>query len=195
MIPFVLRRNPDRKLPPCGLLVALILTLFGTSLVALERPAQIWDHKDWHASYEQGRCAIWTGGDGAGTYEIAFDMGGMNASARYLPIVYSNLPLPLQPEDEFVLIIDHHMSQFGSEMSVYDGRDSYDRQMVAAGMTAGFVPDLVVALRQSESVAVQVMRDGEAPFIADDFSLSGFGASYLKISEWCQFDPNALFRS
>ncbi|SNR61395.1 hypothetical protein [Puniceibacterium sediminis] len=186
----VIRRAVSR-----GLMPALIFALGGTSVSAMDDPELVWSHKEWSAGYEMGRCAIWTGGDGSGIFEIEVDMGGYNASASYLPIVYSNYPIPLREDDEFELYIDHQMSDFGPEMGFYDSMDSYGRYMVAAGMTDGFVPDLIGTFRGANSVAVEVLHYGEPPFVADEFSLSGFTATYLKISEWCRFDPNHLFRS
>jgi hypothetical protein len=171
------------------------LALTATSVVAMDNPERTWSHKDWNAAFEAGQCTIWTGGDGSGTIEIRFDMGGFNGDFSYLPIVYSNYPLPLQPDDEYELIIDGRISEFGYEMMFFDGPDAFDRYMVGASLTGGFVPDLVRAFRKGNAVAVQVGRFGETPFIADAFSLSGFTATYLKIAEWCHFDPDNLFQS
>ena len=174
---------------------AVMFVFVATSVVALDNPEKRWSDKAWHAEFQEGRCAIWTGGDGSGTFEIEFSMGGFNASARYVPIVYSNYPVPLRIDDELELIIDGRISGFGYEMSVFDGHDSFGRYMVEASMTGSMAPDLIPPFRASSDLAVQVQHAGEAPFIADAFSLSGFTSVYLKISEWCHFDPNNLFRS
>lgn len=182
----------DFKPFAAGLLAASVLA---APAGALTDPERTWSHKDWSAAFEAGRCAISTGGDGAGNFEIQFEMGGFNGEASYLPIVYSNLPLPLRPEDEFEILINGAASGFGPEFGFYDGDDGYGRYMVGAALTGGFVPDLVAAFRRGDHVAVRVIRQGEAPFVIDEFSLSGFTANYLKISEWCHFDPDNLFRS
>lgn len=178
-----------------GLMTVLALAISGSSALALDNPEVTWSHKDWRAGYEGGRCAIWTGGDGAGTFEISFETGGYNGSASYLPIVYSNYPLPLREDDEYELIVNNRASGFGSELWFYDGMDGYNRYMVGATLTGGFVPDLIATFRRSDTLAIQIWPTGKAPYIADDFSLSGFTATYLKISEWCAFDPDNLFQS
>lgn len=173
----------------------LAASAFAAPAGALTDPERVWDHKDWRSAFQAGQCAISAGGDGAGRFEISFDMGGFNASARYLPIVYSSMPMPLKPDDEYEILINGAVSDFGSEFWFYDGDDGYGRYMVGASLTGGFTPDLIEAFRRGDHVAIRVMRVGEQPFIIDEFSLSGFTANYLKVSEWCHFDPNNLFRS
>ena len=177
---------------------ALLLTIAGTagtSVAAMDNPERQWSHKDWYAEYKDGHCAISTGGDGSGRFSIELEKGGLNGSASYLPIVYSSEPLPLREDDEFALIIDHNVTDFGDEMSYYDDPDPYGRFMVGAALTGGFVPDLIAAFRKGNAVSVQVKHSGEPARIVDDFSLSGFTAAYLKIAQWCDFDPDDLFES
>ena len=177
---------------------ALLLTIAGTagtSVAAMDNPERQWSHKDWYAEYKDGHCAISTGGDGSGLFSIELEKGGLNGSASYLPIVYSSEPLPLREDDEFALIIDHNVTDFGDEMSYYDDPDPYGRFMVGAALTGGFVPDLITALRKGNDLAVRVKHINEPARIVDDFSLSGFTATYLKIAQWCDFDPDDLFES
>ena len=181
-----------------GLALALLLafaSMAGPSAAAMDNVERQWSHKDWFAEYKDGHCAISTGGDGAGRFSIELEQGGVNGSASYLPIVYSSEPLPLREDDEFALIIDHDVTDFGDEMSYYDGPDPYGRFMVGAALTGGFVPDLIAAFRNGNAVSVQVKHNNEQARIVDDFSLSGFTATYLKIAQWCDFDPDDLFRS
>ena len=177
-----------------ALLLAIAATA-GPSAAAMDNPERQWSHKDWYAEYKDGHCAISTGGDGSGRFSIELEQGGLNGSASYLPIVYSSEPLPLREDDGFALIIDHNVTDFGDEMSYYDGPDPYGRFMVGAALTGGFVPDLIAAFRKGNAVSVQVKHSGEPARIVDDFSLSGFTAAYLKIAQWCDFDPDDLFES
>ena len=178
-----------------SLTAALFMALAGMSASAQANPERQWSHKDWHAEYKDGHCAISTGGDGSGWFRIELEKGGLNGSASYLPIVYSSEPLPLREDDEYALIIDHSVTAFGEEMSYYDGPDPYGRFMVGTALTGGFFPDLVTALRKGSDLSVRVKHRGETERIVDDFSLSGFTATYLKIAQWCDFDPDNLFRS
>ena len=113
-----------------SLTAALFMALAGMSASAQANPERQWSHKDWHAEYKDGHCAISTGGDGSGWFRIELEKGGLNGSASYLPIVYSSEPLPLREDDEYALIIDHSVTAFGEEMSYYDGPDPYGRFMV-----------------------------------------------------------------
>lgn len=176
-------------------LLLMIAGTAGTAATAMDKSERQWSHNDWYAEYKDGHCAMSTGGDGAGRFSIALEKGGLNGSASYLPIVYSSQPLPLRKDDEFALIIDREMSDFGEEMAYYDGPDSYGRFMVGAALTGGFVPDLIAAFRAGNGLAMQVRHRGEEARIVDDFSLSGFTATYLKIAQWCDFDPDDLFQS
>ncbi|MER0236775.1 hypothetical protein [Fulvimarina sp. MAC8] len=184
---------------PHNLLVRIVLGLTLTAMAgpafAADGPERSWSRNAWTAEFEAGECRLRTGSDGKGDFVISFQMGGFDGAADYLPIVYSNLPLPLRKDDTYEILIDGRATEFGSEMWFYDGQDAFDRYMVGASLTGGFVPDLVDAFRQGDTVAFQVEPNGKAPYIADDFSLSGFSATYLKISEWCHFDPDNLFRS
>ncbi len=173
----------------------VLLALASTPAAAQDGPERQWSHKEWHAEYKDGLCAISTGGDGSGWFRIELEEGGLNGSARYLPIVYSSEPLPLREDDGFALIIDNSLVGVGEEMSYYDGPDSYGRFMVGAALTGGFVPDLITAMRKGNNLSVRVEHSGEVTVIVDDFSLSGFTATYLKIAQWCDFDPDDLFQS
>lgn len=123
-----------------SLTAALFMALAGMSASAQANPERQWSHKDWHAEYKDGHCAISTGGDGSGWFRIELEKGGLNGSASYLPIVYSSEPLPLREDDEYALIIDHSVTAFGEEMSYYDGPDPYGRFMVGTALTGGFFP-------------------------------------------------------
>lgn len=173
----------------------VLLAMATTPAAAQDGPERQWSHKEWHAEYKDGHCAISTGGDGSGWFRIELEKGGLNGSARYLPIVYSSEPLPLREDDEFALIIDNSLVGVGEEMSYYDGPDAYGRFMVGAALTGGFVPDLITAMRKGNDLSVRVEHRGEVTVVVDDFSLSGFTATYLKIAQWCDFDPDNLFRS
>lgn len=173
----------------------VLLAMATTPAAAQDGPERQWSHKEWHAEYKDGHCAISTGGDGSGWFRIELEEGGLNGSARYLPIVYSSEPLPLREDDEFALIIDNSLVGVGEEMSYYDGPDADGRFMVGAALTGGFVPDLITAMRKGNDLSVRVEHRGEVTVVVDDFSLSGFTATYLKIAQWCDFDPDNLFRS
>ena len=175
--------------------LALVAALLAGPVTAFEDPERTWSHKAWHVAFTAGACSLWTGSDGSGTFELTFGRGGVDGAAHYLPIVYSNLPLPLREEDGYEILIDGQPSGFGPEMWFYDGPDAYGRYMVGAALTGGFVPDLVEAFRQGNALAIRVTPMGKAAYVADAFSLAGFSAAYLKASEWCQFDPDALLRS
>lgn len=172
-----------------------ILLACGAAAPALEAPERWWSHGDWQAEFQAGTCEIRTGGDGAGVFRIQFQMGGFDGDATYLPVVYSNMPAPLTADDEFDLIIDQRVTDFGSELWFHDGNDPFGRYMVGASLTGGFVPDLVAEFRRGNRAALRISSPGAHPYIAEDFSLAGFSAAYLKISEWCHFDPDNLFQS
>ncbi|MEH6700886.1 hypothetical protein [Parasphingorhabdus sp.] len=178
-----------------GLSAGVLLAMASTPAAAQDSSERQWSYKDWHAEYKDGHCAISTGGDGSGWLRIEFEKGGLNSSASYLPIVYSREPLPLREDDKFALIIDNSLVGVGEEMSYYDGPDAYGRFMVGASLTGGFVPDLITKMRKGDNLSVRVEHSGEVNVIIDDFSLSGFTATYLKIAQWCDFDPDDLFRS
>ncbi len=170
------------------MLLASLYCVPASTGMALSDPEKVWKHKDWRASYSHGRCRLATGGDGDGTFEITLDERGYNADVSYLPITYSNLPPALQQGDLFSLLIDGRNSGLGPEIAYFDGMDPYDRFMVGASLTTGFVADLVDFFRQGTTATFIVSRPDEHAFAPDTFSLAGFSATYLKIVEWCHLE-------
>lgn len=167
------------------------------ALLAVPAAAEdYWEWKDWRLERVEGRCAIWAGGDGDGAFRLEFGAGGFDPAALYEPVAYNTEPLPLELTDSLALLIDGRDDGFGDELFVFETEDPFDgRPVRAASLTAGFVPDLVAALREGGRVAFVVFREGREARVYDDLSLAGFTAVYLKAAEWCGFAPEALPRS
>lgn len=158
------------------------------------RPLAEWAHKDWRAYSFGDSCEIRTGGDGAGVFSITVDRGGYNASATYLPVAFRNMPQPLEFNDGVDLYVDGRDAGFGYETAIFDGTDEWGEYFRGANTYAG-VPELLRMLRRGNMLEILVSREGRAPRIYDEFSLSGITANLLKISEWCAFDADNLFQS
>lgn len=155
------------------------------------------ERKDWRASFDGQRCRIWTGGDGSGTVAISIDPLGYNVGLDYDAVVYRGYPSPLtQDVDEVDLMFDGRPAGLIGEMYVHQGYDAYNHPTAGAALTAGFVIDAIRQMRAGSRLDVfrSNYRTGERGVI-DSFSLSGFTATYLKISEWCRFHPDHLPQS
>lgn len=173
-------------------IAAAAATLIAASSIALAD--QSWSHKAWSVSKDGRTCTLRTGGDGDGFFSLTFATGGFDPSAVYRPLMFRGYPPPLDLADEINVVIDGKTTFFGEEMGVYDGTDEYGDYFRAAGLTAGFVPDLADALRKGNTIAFQRVRPEETRTI-DALSLSGFTAALLKASDWCKFDAKKLPRS
>lgn len=170
-----------------------ICAILTTLTAASAQDARTWSHKDWSATQrEDGRCAIWTGGDGAGSVVISMDPGGFNASAEYIPVWYRSEPMPLEPDDYVVIYIDGQESWLSEEMGVFDGTDDWGDPYRAAGMTGGLVPEFIGLLRPADTLDFSRQRGTEDPLPFDSFSLAGFTAALMKTAEWCKFNPKLM---
>lgn len=168
-----------------------------TILLALAAaPAQAereWSHKDWRAHQaDNGRCAIWTGGDGDGTITISMDPGGYNASADYIPVWARSEAMPLEFNDYIVITIDGEESWLSEETGVLEGTNEWGEYYRAASMTGGLVPEFINMLRPADRLNFAIQRGAEDPLTYDSFSLAGFTAALMKTAEWCKFNPKLM---
>ena len=174
------------------LIAAAAIAFMATSSAAVAE--QSWSHKAWSVTKEGETCTLRTGGDGDGVFTLTFESGGFDASATYRPLMVRGYAAPLEFSDDIDVAIDGKTTVFGEEMAVYDGTDTYGDYFRAAGLTAGFVPDLTDALRKGTTIAFQRIRPAETRTI-DTLSLSGFTAAPLKASDLCKFDAKKLPRA
>ncbi len=155
-------------------------------------PINTWAHNDWTALQYDGYCEIRTGGDGDGTLAVTFDTGGYNPSLAYTPVFIRGYSTPIDMDTYFRVFIDTEETYFGEELFAYSHFNEWNETVASAGLTPGFVPDILAQMRGGIRIAFEVKNVGALPAIYDDFSLMGASATLLKISEWCSFNPNAL---
>lgn len=172
-----------------------LAAMAGAALAFPADPDRTWRHKDWSAAQYGRVCVLWTGGDGHGSFRVRIEEGGYNADIVYEPIWARGYHEPVGFEDEFSVYIDGRETDYGPEMAVYDGEDEWGEYFRRVGMTTGFTPAMIFEMRRGGRLAMQVDKPGQAPAVYDDFSLSGFTASFLKVSEWRRFHPDRLFQS
>lgn len=151
-----------------------------------------WSHKDWNAYQRDGRCGIWTGGDGAGSVEISYERGGHAPVAAYTPLWYRSEPMPLDMSDFIVVYIDGRENWIGEDMGVFDGEDEWGDYFRAASMPDGTVSAFIDMLRPADTLEFARQRGDEDPLIIDRFSLAGFTAALMKTAEWCRFNPKLM---
>jgi hypothetical protein len=120
-------------------------------LAAPSRAEEFWSHKDWHVSFDNTRCRMATGGDGDDTFSLEFSPGGLDAAATYEPLMIRGYPTAIAPNDELELVIDGKSHFVSDELLVFDGQNQWGDHFIAASISSGSVPVLMVAL----GVAVQ----------------------------------------
>ena len=158
-----------------------------------------WSHGAWHVRFFTnpdfpgfGGCEVWTGSDGAGVFGITVGEDGADASLSYVPVAPRGYPSPLIDGDLVSFIVDGQVIPVSQELEISEMENAFGEWEVSADASNRGVASTVRSLRAGDVMKVGVTRQGQMT-IYETYSLSGFTATWLKVAEWCGFDPNKRF--
>jgi len=151
-------------------------------------------HGEWITS-----CHIHTGGDGVST--IGAEISLRSVSLRTMPTVdfietiYRGYERILQDKQKVTWVVNAKNQEFIYRGDTYTGHhDSgfpYAINRIEGNLDDGETLELFRAFAKGSKVTLYDYDSGKALHIA---SLSGFSASYLKASEWCNFSANNVLK-
>ncbi|WP_420003784.1 hypothetical protein [Arenibacterium sp. LLYu02] len=153
---------------------------------------------NWAAIVKGKTCSVYSirsARDTTGYLEFSFDQMGYNANFAYVyvPFDANDVEAPWDMDaDAIALWLGDEQLWLGEEMSFYTQGFTY-----AAGLTNGFVPELISAMRSPSGdfgFGIEKASAGET-WLYGGFSLDGFDAALAWAGETCQFDPSALPQS
>ncbi|MEL0435905.1 hypothetical protein [Phycobacter sp. K97] len=173
---------------------ALAATFLALSpLAATGVSAATYKSGNWAAAKVGQTCYVFTqraARDTSGALVFSFGPGGYNSGFAY---EYAPWPgedgAPWDQDDTVILEVDGQEIWLGDEMLAAEGLHGY-----RADMTDGFVPEMIAALRASQStVSVNFDRaaHGEV-WLYGSFATEGFSASLSEAGAMCGFDPSNL---
>lgn len=179
-------------------LAALALMAAPLALSALGAvPAQaqaFWEHKDWVVmteTNEDGRliCHMFTGGDGSDSLDVRFDTGDAgpphsHPSIRYEEVTMRGIKPALEDGQGVTFRLDTGQ-RFEAVAQVGIREDGIPFAIVEPSWED--FQQVLQAMRASGSLSV---HDGSRRLAR--FSMSGFTAGYLKMSDWCEFDASTV---
>lgn len=178
-------------------LFALLLGLASAPTLAQAGKDLSWEYKDWHSSTEisgKGKktCQASTGGDGDDFLVVSATPGG-DISIHYREQTYRGTKPALAKTDAISFRLDDKKQSVFADALVTLDVDAEGIPVAIAGLPSGDSPAMVAAMRSATSVTVwrENPRTRKAAAV-HKFSLAGFTANFLKLAEWCGFDPNQL---
>lgn len=172
-----------------GITLAALLCA-GAANAAAPQP-EYWGHKDWRSfgdlnmrgDYE---CQAMTGGDGDNSFLVMAGTGG-DVSVYFDEVTARGYPTNLQNGDYLRFVITGAQPVVVGDVIAYVDEGI---PLAQAGPPGGDSPWVVKALRAGSTVRVERETAGGGFELLGEFSLSGFTANYLKLAEWCGFDPD-----
>ncbi len=158
------------------------------------RADTFWGHKDWRAFTGKGQpgelaCIAMTGGDGSDSFRLTAATGG-DLGLQYAEATARGIRPDLQKGDLLRVVIDGAKGMQFEDIAVDIGVDRDGIPYAHGDLVGGDVASAIGAMRAGNVLVVErEKRDGSGWARLGRFSLSGFTATYLKLSEWCNFKP------
>lgn len=155
---------------------------------------EFWDHKDWRAFAADGQqgqleCMAMTGGDGDDSLRLTVAKGG-DLGLHYAEATARGIRPALREGDALRVVIDGVKEAQFEDVAVRVGVDQEGIPYARADIVGGDVASAIGAMRAGNTLVVErEKRDGPGFVVIGRFSLSGFTATYLQLSEWCRFKP------
>lgn len=189
---------------------AAVNTKVKSTITRYKRPTKAnhqWkSYKDWSASVETKQdkdgewitsCAIRTGGDGVSTIgaEISWGNGdpGTMPTVDFNETTYRHVKPMLQGKKEVTWVVSVKNQAFSYPGETYTGfHDSgipYAINRIQGNINDGDTLELLRAFAKGSTVT---LHDDQSDTDLHSASLSGFSASYRKVSEWCGFSPESV---
>lgn len=176
----------------------IILLCVGLQLafvvMALAKADEFWDHKDWRAFAGNGQkgqleCMAMTGGDGDDSFRLTAGKGG-DLGLHYAEATARGVRPDLREDDFLRVVIEGKKGARFEDMAVRVGVDQEGIPYAHGDMVDGDVAAAIRAMRAGNTLVVErEKRDDAGWVVLGRFSLAGFTATYLKLSEWCRFKP------
>lgn len=173
----------------------LLASAAPTLRLAAAAQSQYWDHKDWRAMADSNmrgefECRAWTGGDGNDSFVLVATRSG-EVTVYFDEATARGYPTNLQEADTVQFVVTTPRPMLFDDVSVLVDIDEEGIPLAHAGTPDGYTPELVRALRAGHTVRLERENPSTGVYeVVSEFSLSGFTANYLKVSEWCGFDPD-----
>lgn len=144
-------------------------------------------------------CRIHTGGDGVST--IGAEISAGSVGLRTMPTVdftetiYRGYGRILKEKQKVTWVVKAKNQEFSYRGDTYTGYDDtdfpYAINRIQGNLDDGETLELFRAFAKGNNVTLYDDDSGKALHTA---SLSGFSASYLKVSEWCSFSPENVLK-
>lgn len=183
-------------------LAALIGSLAAAPpLLAQGSKDNTWENKQWRSHTESAGkrklCRTMTGGDGDHSFAVQVEGGGYNAWFYFQEQINRGGKPILQKDDEIVLKLEGRKTVvYDYDVSVMLGITRGGIPEAKAAMPGGYSPEFIRNMRASDSLTVlRINPRSKKQEVLHKFSLDGFTANYLKLSEWCKFNPDKLVQS
>ena len=165
-------------------------------------------YKDWHATVDTVKgddgewltnCSVRTGGDGISVIAVQIPWGNVDAgtgpTVDYNEVTYRNLPTSLQGKQEISWVVSTSKGSYSYRGETYTGHDKtghpYAINRIQGNIDGG---DSLKMLRAFAKGSTVTLYDDYSGGDIHSASLSGFSASYRKVSQWCGFSPDNVLK-
>jgi hypothetical protein len=164
-------------------------------------------YKDWHATVDTVKddgewltsCSVSTGGDGVSVISAQIPWGNMDPgtgpTVDYNEVTYRNLPTGLQGKQEISWVVSTSKGSYNYRGETYTGHDDTGHPF-AINRIQGNIDngDSLKMLRAFAKGSTVTLYDDYSGGDIHTASLSGFSASYRKVSQWCGFSPDSVLK-
>jgi hypothetical protein len=142
----------------------------------------------WRSATENGAI----GGDGGNSFEVSANAPG-DISLLYREQTSRGIKPALKKNDSIAIRLDDKKQSTFDDTRVTVGVDADGIPVATVGLPGGYSAEVVRAMREATSLLI-LSEDPRTrkQVVVQKFSLAGFSANFLKLSEWCGFDPNKL---
>lgn len=183
-----------------------IMIVVAAGWVATPAPAQapkeqFWGHKEWRSTTETTKagktCNTSTGGDGDPRFVVSVQPGGLNGAIYFEEQGVRGHATRMRKNDDILFKFDGKASKaYGNDILVHVGVGSDGIPEASATLVSSLMPEVTRVMRSSSSLTV--LRENprkKQQEVLHKFSLEGFTANFLKLAEWCKFNPDKMFQS
>ncbi len=183
-----------------------IMIILAAGWAATHAPAQapkeqFWEHREWRSYTETTKagktCKTSTGGDGDPRFVVSVQPGGINGSIYFEEQGVRGHAPQMRQNDDILFKFDGKVSKvYGYDILVHVGIGSKGIPEASAAMVSSSTPEVTRVMRSASSLTV--LREDprkKQQEVLHKFSLDGFTANFLKLAEWCKFNPDKMFQS
>lgn len=162
---------------------------------------QFWEYKEWRSYTEVTKagktCKTLTGGNGDPKFVVSVQPGGINGAVYFEEQGVRGYATVMRKNDDILFKLDGKVSKvYGYDILVHAGVSSEGIPEASAAIVSSSTPEVTRVMRSSSTLSV--LRDNprkKQQEVLHKFSLDGFTANFLKLAEWCKFNPDKMFQS